>query len=90
VLPEDSSGLFKAYLDATKRPHGYVLLDLTQDSEDRYMFRTNVFPREQPPIIYVAIGDEESKGTLSHSTSAKKRKAQVKESYNLSRRQRID
>jgi len=27
VLPEDSRGLFKAYLDATKRPQGYLLLD---------------------------------------------------------------
>ena len=90
MLPEDSSGLFKAYLDATKRPHGYLLLDLTQDSEDRYRFRSNVFPREHPPLIYVAIDDEESKGTLSRSTSAKKRKAEVKESYNLSRQQRID
>ena len=51
VLPEDSSGLFKAYLDATKRPHGYLLLDLTQDSEDRYRFRTNVFPREHPSYM---------------------------------------
>jgi len=54
VLPEDSSGLFKAYLDATKRPHGYLLLDLTQDSEDQYRFRTNVFPHEHPPIIYIS------------------------------------
>ena len=90
VLAEDSSGLFKAYLDATKRPNGYLLLDLTQDSEDRYRFRTNVFPREHPLIIYVAINDEKSKGILSHSTSVKKRKAKVEESYNFGRRQRID
>jgi hypothetical protein len=29
VLPEDSKGLYKAYLDATLRPHGYLLLDLS-------------------------------------------------------------
>jgi hypothetical protein len=92
VLPEDSIGLFKAYFDATKRPHGCLLLDLTQDSEDRYRFRTNVFQHEHqhPPIIYVAIDDEESKGKLSHCTSVKKRKAKVEESYNFGRRQRID
>jgi len=61
VLPEDSSGLFKAYLEATKRTHGYLLLDLTKDSEDRHRFRTNVFPHEYPPIIYVALDDEASK-----------------------------
>ena len=90
VLPEDSSGLFKAYLDATKRPHGYLLLDLTQDSEDRYRFRTSVFPHEHPPIIYVAIDDEESKGKLSHLSRVKKRKAKVEESYSFGRGQRID
>ena len=90
VLPEDSSGSFKAYLDATKRLHGYLLLDLTHESEDRYRFRTKVLPREHPPIIYVALDDEESKGKLSHSTSVKNRKAVVEESYNFGRRQRID
>ena len=91
VLPEDSSGLFKAYLDAMTRPHGYLLLDLTQDSEDRYRFRTNVFPHEYPPIIYVALDDdEESKGKLSHSTRVKKRKTKVEKSYNFGRRQRLD
>ena len=31
VLPEDSTGLSEAYLDATKSTHVYLLLDLTQD-----------------------------------------------------------
>ena len=64
-----------AYLDATKKVHGNLLLDLTQDSEDRHRFRTKVFPHEYPPIIYVAIDDDEKlKGELSHSTRPKKRK----------------
>ena len=33
VLPEDSTGLFKAYLDVTKRAHANLLLDVTQASE---------------------------------------------------------
>jgi hypothetical protein len=28
VFPEDSDGLYKAYLYATQRPHGYLVLDL--------------------------------------------------------------
>ena len=28
VYPENSNSLYKAYLDATRRPHGYLLLDL--------------------------------------------------------------
>jgi hypothetical protein len=34
LFPEDSDGLYKAYLDATQRPHGYLLLDLSQDTDD--------------------------------------------------------
>jgi hypothetical protein len=90
VLPEDSTGLFKAYLEATKRAHGYLLLDLTQDSEDRYWFRSNVFPHEYPPIIYVAIDDETNKGELSQSTRSKKLKTEIKETDKFRRRQRTN
>jgi len=91
VLFEDSTGFFKAYLDATKRAHCYLLLDLTQDSEDRHRFRTSVFPHEYPPIIYVAIDDDETnKSELSHSTHSKKRKTEIKESDSFRRRQRIN
>ena len=34
VYPEDSVGLYNAYLDATKKPYGYLLLDLTQNTND--------------------------------------------------------
>jgi hypothetical protein len=69
VYPENSSSLYKAYLDATQRHHGYLLLDLSQDSDDRIRFRTNVFPSEYPPIIYAADVDdvEADKGKLSRS-----------------------
>jgi hypothetical protein len=67
VYPENSSSLYKAYLDATQRPHGYFFLDLSQDSDDRRQFRNNVFPSEYPPIIYASdIEDvETSKCELS-------------------------
>jgi len=64
VLPEDSRGLFEAYLDATRRPHGYLLLDLAQDTDDCLRFRTNIFPSEHPPIVYARIGDETNKVEL--------------------------
>ena len=54
VYPEDSVGLYKAYLDATKNPHGYFLLDFSQDTDDQLRFRTNIFPNEVPPTIYTA------------------------------------
>jgi len=49
VHPEDSNSLYKSYLDATERPHGYLILDFAQDTEDRLRYRTNVFPDEYPP-----------------------------------------
>jgi hypothetical protein len=33
VYPEDSNGLYESYLSATRRPHGYLLLDLVQDTD---------------------------------------------------------
>jgi len=52
VYPENSASLYKAYLDATQRPHGYRLLDLSQDNDDRLRFRTDIFPTEQN-IVYL-------------------------------------
>jgi len=44
VYPEDSLGLYNAYLDATQRPLGYLILDLTQYTNDGRRFRNNIFP----------------------------------------------
>jgi hypothetical protein len=59
MYPENSKSLYKAYLDATTRPHGYLILDLSQDTDNRLGFRTTVFPSEHPPIIYAAVADDE-------------------------------
>jgi len=48
VYPENSTSPYKAYLDAIKRPHGYLLLDLSQDTNDRLRFQTNIFPTDPP------------------------------------------
>jgi len=48
VYPEDSIILYNSYLDATQEPHGYILLDLTQSTNDGLRFRTNVFPKDIP------------------------------------------
>jgi len=34
VHPEGTNQLYKAYLKATKRPHGYLVLDLAKDTDD--------------------------------------------------------
>jgi len=58
LYPEDSIGFYNAYLDATQRPHGYIILDLTQDTNDGLRLRTNIFPTEYPLVFYSDIGDE--------------------------------
>jgi len=39
VYPEDSIGQYNAYLDATQEPHGFLLFDLTQETNDGLRFR---------------------------------------------------
>jgi len=58
VYPEDPLGFYNACLDATERTHGYQILDLAQDTNDGLRLRTNIFPTEDPPIVYSDIGVE--------------------------------
>jgi len=73
VNPEDSDSLYKSYLEATERPHGYLILDFAQSTDDRLRYRTNVFPDEYPPIIYMPTktDGEADKIELPHSASIK-------------------
>jgi len=73
VHPEDSDSLYKSYLEAIERPHCYLILDFAQDTDDRLRYRTNVFPDEYPPLIYMPTksGDEADKIELPHSASIK-------------------
>ena len=41
LYPEGSFGLYNAYLDAKHRPHGYLILDLTQDTDDGLITNCN-------------------------------------------------
>jgi len=73
VHPEDSDSLYKSYLEAIERPHGYLILDFAQDTDNRLRYRTNVFPDENPPIIYMPTktSDEADKIELEHYASIK-------------------
>ena len=71
VYPEDNFGLYKAYLDAIREPHGYLLFDLTQHTNDGLRFRTHIFPDEITPLtVYSYVGDEASEDEVSHSAGA--------------------
>lgn len=53
LYPKNTKFIQEAYDDATARPHGYLLFDLKQDTDNMYRLRTNVLPQEHPPIVYV-------------------------------------
>lgn len=42
----------EAFKDATHEPHGYLLLDLKPQTEDRFRLRTEIFPGQQT-YVYV-------------------------------------
>ena len=88
VLPHDSKGLSDAYLNATEEPHGYLVLDLSQDTTVRLRFRTYIFPEEEPPIFYVNIGNGTRKRKFSHHSRAKIGSAKITKSNYFKLRQR--
>lgn len=53
VSPEDPKFVQDAYKDATQKAHGYLLIDLKQNTDDWYRFKTNIFPFDQHTVVYV-------------------------------------
>jgi hypothetical protein len=45
VWPTNSKSLQKAYDDATSKPHGYLFLDLCQETNEKLRFLTNIFDK---------------------------------------------
>jgi len=72
-----SGGLFNAYLEATRRHHGYLILDLTLDMNDSLRFRTNIFSTEYPPVVYSDIGDEAFEIQLSRPSRAQNSSTEI-------------
>ena len=68
VYPEDTGSLYEAYVDATEKPHGYLVL--YRKIDDLLRFWTNIFPKELPPVIYAPVSDETDTVQISRSTSA--------------------
>ena len=77
MYPDDSLGLYNAYLDATHRPLEYLILDLTQDTNDGLRFRTNIFPEEFPPVVYSDIDDEACEVELPRPSRAEDSRTEI-------------
>ena len=52
LFPGRSKLLTEAYTDATSKPYGYLAVDMSPHSDDKYRLRTCVFPGEDT-IVYV-------------------------------------
>ena len=48
---KNSKFLVDSFENATKEPYGYLLLDMRQDTPDRYRVRTHIFPFEKT-VVY--------------------------------------
>ena len=71
VYPKYGVDLYDTYLHATAKPHGYLVLDLSQDINELLWFRSEIFHDESPfPLIYVAVDYETDTIDLSHPTSS--------------------
>jgi len=46
LYPENIKGFLGVYNESTSNPHGYIVLDLTQDVNDLFRIRTNIFSEE--------------------------------------------
>jgi hypothetical protein len=51
LFPGKVKSLLEVYKDATAKPRGYLLIDLTAESEEEYRLRSRVL-EDEDPIIY--------------------------------------
>lgn len=55
MYPQNAKFIEEAYTDATKSPHGYLLLDLKQSTPDEVRVRTCVFSTDRNMYVYQPI-----------------------------------
>lgn len=62
ISPENPKFIQEAYRDATSCAHGYLLLDLKQDTDDSIRVRTCIFDKQ--PIIYIPKDIKEAEAPI--------------------------
>jgi hypothetical protein len=53
MYPGKSKFVLEAFDDATKKPYGYLFVDLKPDTDDAHRIRTNIFPDDERQYAYV-------------------------------------
>lgn len=57
MYPGDSRFLMEAYQDATKKSHGYLMLDLKPNTQDDLRVRSGILPKDLP-VVYISSRKE--------------------------------
>ena len=52
MYPKNTNFLSNVYSKSTKRPHGYVFIDLRQETDDNVRIRSHVLQKDFPMRIY--------------------------------------
>lgn len=53
VSPENVKFMEDSYKDATKEPHGYLMIDLKQNTSDMCRLKTKIYPSDGYCIVYI-------------------------------------
>jgi len=56
IAPRNYKWIVEAYHEITKQPHQCLLIDLTQQREEKLRYRSNYLPREFPMRVWVPVG----------------------------------
>ena len=79
IYPENPMELYRVYKDVTQLPHGYLLFDLTQSTNDILRFRTDIFNNNystcfSPTHLLDSLdcNNEEIEGTKTYALCIKK------------------
>ena len=57
INPNNYKWIVAAYQEATKKPYGCLVIDMTQETPNELRFRSNVLPNEFPMIIWMNSND---------------------------------
>lgn len=53
VYPDNAKFVEEAYKDSTTEPHGYMMIDLKQNTNDAYRFKSKIFPFDTYCVVYI-------------------------------------
>jgi hypothetical protein len=56
LSPKNSKWIVEAYHAVTQEPHQCLLIDLTQQREEKLRYRSNYLPNEFPMKVWMAVG----------------------------------